>query len=199
MAYRIYLAGDLVFRRAALEIFDRLKALCAAHGLSGIAPFDGQAEIAGLPPGRQTGLKIVRADRELMDSCHGGLFCLDGFRGAADMDPGTAVEIGYMHAQAKPLAGYTADTRDYPARVRDMMQGDLRPRPPNTFGGSSGALEDPAGIMVHSEGFYQNAMTEGFIALSGGAVFADADVFAAADLALGRLAALLTDGPAPAD
>jgi nucleoside 2-deoxyribosyltransferase len=112
------------------------------------------------------------------------------------MDPGTAVEIGYMFAQGKPLCGYTVDARDYPAKVeayfRTAWQAGLRERPPLALGGASGSQEDPDGILVHSEGFTQNAMTEGFIRLSGGRVFAHADVDEAFRQAATHLASLLT-------
>jgi nucleoside 2-deoxyribosyltransferase len=180
---RVYLAGDLVFRPDGLAMFDRLREICAQLGMIGVAPLDGQAALQGLPPGEETILAIVAADRELMDGCDGGLFCLDPFRRAADMDPGTAVEIGYMFAQGKPLCGYTADGRDYPTKVaayfRAAWQADLRGRPALAFGGSSGSQEDPDGMLVHSEGLVQNGMTEGFIRMSGGRVCSDADVFAA--------------------
>jgi nucleoside 2-deoxyribosyltransferase len=93
---RIYLAGDLVFRRDADALFAAFKDICRAEGLEGVSPFDGQDSVA-----RQA-----------------GLFCVDPFRRAPDMDPGTAVEIGYMTAQGKKLAGYTVDGRTYPEKVR---------------------------------------------------------------------------------
>ncbi len=168
---RVYLAGDLVFRPDAEMIFADLKRLCAEAGLEGVAPLDGQMDLAGLAPGYETTLAIISADRDLMDGCDAGLFCLDPFRRAADMDPGTAVEIGYMMAQGKPLCGYTADGRFYPEKVRDYWRkawgSELRPR---TETGGSGGLEDTDGIIVHSEGMLQNGMTEGFIRLSGGNV-----------------------------
>jgi nucleoside 2-deoxyribosyltransferase len=185
---RVYLAGDIVFRPNAIEIFVRLKAICRGLGLDGLAPFDGQEAVLGLPPGEATIMAIVEADRDLMDQCDGGLFCLDPFRRTADMDPGTAVEIGYMFAQRKPLCGYTADGREYPRKVAayfaDAWRAGLRERPPlalggSSVGGSSGSLEDPDGVLVHSEGLVQNGMTEGFIRLSGGRVFADADFYEA--------------------
>ena len=33
------------------------------------------------------------------------------------MDPGSAVEIGYMYALGKPLCGYTSDGREYTQKV----------------------------------------------------------------------------------
>jgi nucleoside 2-deoxyribosyltransferase len=191
----VYLAGDLVFRPDALAIFERMRALCRAAGLDGLAPFDGQEAVRHLPPGPDTTLAIVQADRDLMDRCQGGLFCLDPFRRGADMDPGTAVEIGYMAAQGKPLSGYTVDGRSYPdkvaALVRNWNAGGMRPRTVLAAGGSSGALEDPDGILAHSDGFVQNGMTEGFIRLSGGTVHADPDLFTAFERAAAELAARL--------
>ncbi|MCQ8239437.1 nucleoside 2-deoxyribosyltransferase [Rhizosaccharibacter radicis] len=190
----IYLAGDLVFRPDALRLFERMRAICAGLGLQGLAPFDGQEAVRHLPPGPDTTLAIVRADRDLMDRCDAGLFCLDPFRRGADMDPGTAVEIGYMAARNKQLEGYTVDGRAYPEKVADYMRRHwnqaLRPRDRADdagAGGASGALEDPDGILAHSDGLVQNGMTEGFIRLSGGAVHVRdelLDAFAAAAAAL---------------
>ncbi len=180
---RVYLAGDMVFRPDALALFGRLRAICRDLGLAGVTPLDGQADLHGLPPGEATIMAIVAADRSLMDSCDAGLFCLDPFRRAADMDPGTAVEIGYMFAQGKPLCGYTVDGRGYPDKVAayfaNAWDATLQDRPPLSQGGSSGCRADPDGMLVHSEGMVQNGMTEGFIRLSGGRVFANADFHAA--------------------
>ncbi|TPG58086.1 hypothetical protein EAH89_08965 [Roseomonas nepalensis] len=194
----VYLAGDIVFRADALARFDRFRAICRAEGLTGLAPLDGQEDVQGLPPGEATLMAIVAADRALMDRCEAGLFCLDPFRRAADMDPGTAVEIGYMFAQGKPLFGYTADGRDYPAKVeaymRDAWGAPLRPRAPLALGGASGGMEDADGVLVHSEGMVQNGMTEGFIRLSGGRVLAHPDLDEAFRQAAAALAAHLRAG-----
>ncbi len=192
---QVYLAGDLVFRPDALAIFDRLRAICGELGLKGVAPLDGQAELQGLPPGEATIMAIVAADRDLMDRCDAGLFCLDPFRRAPDMDPGTAVEIGYMFAQGKRLCGYTTDARDYPAKVEAYFahawNGALQERPPLELGGASGSRQDPDGVLLHSEGLVQNGMTVGFIRMSGGEVFADAEFDTAFRKAATRLADLL--------
>lgn len=193
---RIYLAGDIVFRPDANTIFERLRTLCHAAGCEGVAPFDGQEDLRNLPPGEETTLAIVRADRTLMDSCDGGVFCLDPFRRAPDMDPGTAVEIGYMAAQGKPLVGYTIDGRSYPNKVasyfRDVWKEELRERTEVPCeGASSSIIEDPDGFLAHSEGFVQNGMTEGFIRLSGGIVYADPNFYHAFEKAVVDLAARL--------
>ena len=191
---RVYLAGDLVFRPGALALFERLRGICREVGIEGVAPLDGQAAVQGMPPGEATIMAIVTADRDLMDRCDAGLFCLDPFRRGADMDPGTAVEIGYMFGQGKALCGYTVDGRGYPSKVRsyfkDAWHGALRERAADGLA-ASGSLEDPDGMLVHSEGMVQNGMTEGFIRLSGGRVFADSDFIEAFRQAAAHLAGLI--------
>ncbi len=191
----VYLAGDLVFRPDAAAVFERMRGICASFGLTGLSPLDGQVALEGLPPGEATMLAIVKADVALMDTCDAGLFCLDPFRRAPDMDPGTAVEIGYMFARGKKLSGYTVDGRCYPDKVaayfRTAWRAELRPRVTAHEGAASGAMEDADGVMVHSEGMVQNGMTEGLIRLSGGRVFADPDLYAAFAAAAADLAARL--------
>ena len=193
-APRIYLAGDTVFRPGAEDLFRAMKDICARAGLEGVCPFDGQAEVDALAPGAETSLLIARLDRDLMDGCDAGIFCLDPFRRAADMDPGTAVEIGYMAAQGKKLVGYTVDGRPYPQKVaeyRKLAWGDsLRERKGT---GGSGTTEDADGLIVHSEGMVQNAMTEGFIRMSGGDVAVDPDMLTAFGKAIAILRRNLQD------
>ncbi|WBW74921.1 nucleoside 2-deoxyribosyltransferase [Schizosaccharomyces osmophilus] len=168
---KVYLAGDLVFRPDAYAIFEELKAICRQVGVVGMAPFDGQEEVEDMEPGIATSLAIATLDRNLMDVCDAGIFCLDPFRRAPDMDPGTAVELGYMSAQGKPLAGFTVDGRTYPDKVqayrKNAWDDELVPRASK---GGSGSLEDADGLIVHSEGMVQNVMVEGFIRMSGGIV-----------------------------
>jgi nucleoside 2-deoxyribosyltransferase len=73
----------------------------------------------------------------------------------------------------------------------DAWQSGLRDRPALELGGSSGSLEDADGVLVHSEGLVQNGMTVGFIRMSGGAVFTDADFDTAFRRAAFHLAAQL--------
>jgi nucleoside 2-deoxyribosyltransferase len=185
----------MVFLPDAREIFDCMKAICATHRLQGVAPSDNQTCLAGEPPGRDLSRAIAQADMSLMQSVSAGIFCLDGFRRGPEMDPGTAFEIGYMTALDKPLAAWTRDVRDYPTRVQEFFTGTfgltLSKGAIGTAGGISGSRRDPDGVLVHSEGCFQNAMVDIAIAVSGGQVFADHDwriafTAAIADLA-GRL------------
>jgi nucleoside 2-deoxyribosyltransferase len=192
---RIYLAGPMVFLPNPGGIFARMKAICDGLGLTGITPLDNQTGLEGLPPGPALIERIVRADIELMRSVDAGVFCLDGFRRAPEMDAGTAFEIGYMHALGKPLAGWTADPRPYPCKVQDYFSEvfglALTETLPGLSGGTSGLTRDPDGMLVHSEGCAQNAMVHIGIELSGGIVAAEADWERAFTSAAARLADLL--------
>jgi nucleoside 2-deoxyribosyltransferase len=114
------------------------------------------------------------------------------------MDPGTAFEIGYMHALGKPLAGWTRDPLLYPDRVAaffaTVFGQALTHTAPGAAGATSGALRDPDGILVHSEGCYQNAMAAMGIERSGGRVAADPDWAVAFEQAAAHLAAHLCAG-----
>ena len=192
---RVYLAGPMVFLPDPVATFVRMKAICDDHGLAGVAPLDNQIGLEGLPPGRDLIEQIVRADMALMRSVDAGIFCLDGFRRGPEMDTGTAFEIGYMQALGKPLAGWTADPRPYPQKVRDYFADvfalPLTVTPPGAAGGTSGLTRDPDGMLVHSEGCVQNAMVHIGIELAGGVVSADKNWEAAFIHAAARLADML--------
>ncbi|STX51003.1 Nucleoside 2-deoxyribosyltransferase [Legionella busanensis] len=172
---RIYLAGPMVFTPNAQEFFAKMKKICQDHGLEGVSPFDGQISINSKQTGKALTLEIVKADFELMDQLDGAIFCLDSFRRSTEMDPGTAVEIGYMKAQNKPMYGWTTDKRDYPQKVNDFFNQtyhlQIESNGLSNQLPSSGLQRDPDGILVHSEGMYQNGMTQGAIELAGGEVF----------------------------
>jgi nucleoside 2-deoxyribosyltransferase len=169
-----------------------MKAICAKHGLAGVSPLDNQMGLEGRSPTRDLVREIVLADIELMRRVKAGVFCLDGFRRGPEMDPGTAFEIGYMCALGKPMAGWTSDPRSYPSRVeaffKDAFGLMLHPAGAGGQGGTSGTLRDPDGILVHSEGCFQNAMTQVGIELAGGRVYADPDWTIAFDAAVRDLA-----------
>lgn len=176
---KVYLAGPMVFYADPPAIFGRMKEICALHGLEGHAPIDNQMGLQGAQADENLMLNIARADFELMDQCDAGLFCLDPFRRCPEMDPGTAVEIGYMYAQGKPMAGWTTDARLYPDKVsaflKDCFDEVPRVSGANEEGATSGALRDAEGLLLHSAGMMQNLMTQGAIELIGGRVCAASD------------------------
>jgi nucleoside 2-deoxyribosyltransferase len=198
---KVYLGGDLVFRKDAQQLFKAFKEACTAVRLHGVSPFDGQDEVEALPPGQETSLLIARLDRGLMDECDAALFCIDPFRRAADMDPGTAVEIGYMAAQNKPMAGYTVDGRSYHDKVQHYFeqawQTPLTEEKPEN-GGRVRWL-DADSMIVHSEGLLQNAMVEGFIRQAGGDIAVASDILTAFTSAAKDLAGLIYGASAKGD
>ena len=197
----VYLAGPTVFEPDPAALFDAMKAICARHGLDGVSPLDNQVGLEGSPSGKVLATAIVRADIALMRRVDAGVFCLDGFRRGPEMDPGTAFEIGYMHALGKPLAGWTRDVRSYPERVAgffaDRFGLSLTAADAGAQGGTSGTTRDPEGILVHSDGCYQNAMTQVGIELSGGQVSADPVWTVAFERAAAAMAARFAKAPRP--
>jgi nucleoside 2-deoxyribosyltransferase len=189
--FRVYLAGPMVFEPDPVAIFDRMKVLCLAQGVVGVAPLDNQIGLEGIAPGRDLLERIVRADIALMDRLDAAVFCLDGFRRGPEMDAGTAFEVGYMKALGKPIAGWTRDIRLYPERVGDFFGQRLMQTEAGSVGGTSGLLRDPDGVLVHSEGCVQNAMVHVGIELAGGIVAVDADWERAFSLAVASVAAQL--------
>ncbi len=178
-APRVYLAGPMVFYADADATFQRMKKICAECRLDGVAPLDNQLGLEGAPPGPSLNAAIYQADVGIMRSVAGALFCVDPFRRGSEMDPGTAFEIGYCAALGLPMAGWTSDARDYPEKVRALMQ-DVHGaplvalKPERKSGATSGALRDADGMLVHSAGLYQNLMIDMAIAASGGTVHAHA-------------------------
>lgn len=195
----VYLAGPTVFMTNADEIFETMKSILQRHRLTGVAPVDNQVGLEQLPPGEQLAEAIYLADEQLMRSADAAIFNIDPFRRGTEMDAGTAFEVGYCKALGLPMAGWTTDPRFYPDKVENYMRSvfgdELRTVARNDKGGTSGALRDPDGVLVHSEGMYQNLMIDMAIAKSGGRVFADSDWETAFEGAAEDLSRLVTDGP----
>jgi nucleoside 2-deoxyribosyltransferase len=102
---RIYLAGFDVFRADAIEHGRHLKALCAAHGLEGLYPFDNEVTQGLAPP--QPAALLCNANRAMINGCAALLANLNDFRGA-EPDSGTAFEVGMAVALGKPVWAYFA-------------------------------------------------------------------------------------------
>lgn len=192
---QVYLAGPAVFDPDPDAIFAVMKTICLRHNLQGVSPLDNQIGLEGAAPGRSLAHAIVQADIALMRRVDAGVFCLDGFRRGPEMDPGTAFEVGFMHALGKPLSGWTSDPRPYPERVLAYFEQTFQRRlvadEATGTGGRSGALRDPDGILVHSEGCMQNAMVHAGIELTGGAIAVHTDWQVAFDAAIRHLAGQL--------
>ena len=186
----------MVFEPDPTVIFDQMKSLCLAHGVTGVAPLDNQIGLEGIAPGKPLLERIVQADIALMHELDAAVFCLDGFRRGPEMDAGTAFEVGYMKALGKPIAGWTRDIRPYPQRVAEYFQSTfaqpLSHATPGSVGGTSGLRRDPDGLLVHSEGCLQNAMIHIGIELAGGLIAANADWRQAFNQAVASIASRLS-------
>lgn len=190
----VYLAGPMVFWPNADDVFNEMKRILMQHGLEGIAPVDNQASLESIPPGPLLAAAIYEADAQLMRRVDAAIFCLDPFRRGTEMDAGTAFEVGFCKALGLPMTAWTTDGRLYPEKVRDHIRAlsgeSLRQSGRNTTGAMSGALRDPDGILVHSDGMVQNLMIQQAIELGGGHVHVATrwqDAFAAAAEHLLRL------------
>jgi nucleoside 2-deoxyribosyltransferase len=117
---RIYLAGPLGFSEAGRAFHERVvKQGIEALGHVAVDPWAliDPAEIAivvSLPYGqerrdrwRELNATIGRTNTEAIDSCDIVFAVLDG----ADVDSGTAAEIGYAFARGKVILGYRGDFR----------------------------------------------------------------------------------------
>jgi nucleoside 2-deoxyribosyltransferase len=117
---RVYLAGFDVFRADAIEHGRYLKALCKAHGLEGLYPFDNEVE-QGLPP-HDTAAQICHANIEMIKRCDAVLANLNPFRGI-EPDSGTAFEVGMAVALGKPVWAYFQDTRTLREQIEHDAEG----------------------------------------------------------------------------
>jgi nucleoside 2-deoxyribosyltransferase len=115
-APRVYLAGPDVFLPDALEVGAAKERLCAEVGLIGVFPLDGPYERLGGCAPNEAGLVAFDICVELMDTCELAIANMTPFRGPS-MDVGTAVEVGYMYAQGKPVFGYSNAPGAYSDRV----------------------------------------------------------------------------------
>ena len=121
---KIYLAGPAVFHPAAKALFRYLKEVCAEHGLDGIAPLDGEGDWQSLPLAQQA-QAIRQANLDKIKACDGVIACISPFRGPG-ADAGTAWEMGYAEALAKPVLAWCEDTRPYLERVPSQKDQDGR-------------------------------------------------------------------------
>lgn len=124
MAYsgkrRVYLAGFDVFRPDAVEHGRYLKALCDAHGLVGLYPFDN--EVAPDLAAHQTARLICEANIAMIRNCDAVLANLNPFRGA-EPDSGTAFEVGMAVALSKSVWAYFEDTGTLREQIAHDAQG----------------------------------------------------------------------------
>jgi nucleoside 2-deoxyribosyltransferase len=118
ISIKIYLAGPLGFSEAGRAFHEqRIIPTLEALGHQILDPWADQGDVAAvlkLPLGaerrdewQRINPEIGRKNQRLIDECDMIFAVLDG----ADVDSGTAAEIGYGFAKHKPVLGYRGDFR----------------------------------------------------------------------------------------
>ena len=118
-APRVYLAGFDVFRQDAIEHGQYLKALCTAHSLEGLYPFDN--EVPTNLNKQQTASLICSMNIAMIQRCDAVLANLNAFRGL-EPDSGTVFEVGMAVALNKPVWVYF----DPQGSLRDQVPHNLQ-------------------------------------------------------------------------
>jgi nucleoside 2-deoxyribosyltransferase len=134
---RIYLAGPEVFLPNANEAGRVKCAVAAEYGFDGVYPLDASLDLSGFDKRAQATL-ISRSNEDLMRSCDAVIANLTPFRGAS-ADAGTAFEVGFMRALARPVLGYTNTPLDYVPRAETVR---ALPRLPFDADATDVAIED---------------------------------------------------------
>lgn len=122
---RIYQAGPL-FSDAERQWHEALKAKLVAAGHEPVWPGDLVHGEDVQRWGKDAVRRIMEVDRAALDSCQMVLALLDG----AQVDDGTAWEIGYAYARGIPVIGIRTDFRQAGetagSRVNAMIEASCR-------------------------------------------------------------------------
>ncbi len=159
---RIYLAGPDVFLPDAEQCAARKQAICARHGLTGVAPLDDlpdqPAAWAALPEWQ----RIAMRNERHMHAADALIANLTPFRGPS-ADVGTAYELGYMRALGRPVFGYSTTAVPFTQRSRDFSESRG-----GVVAGAGGIWHDADGMLIEQFGLTDNLMLEAAIVGSGG-------------------------------
>ncbi len=116
---KVYLAGPDVFAPNAVELGNRLKALCKANGFEGLFPLDNEIADSSLSK-KEKAFQIVKANMKMINSSDYVLANLSNFRGTElhpYCDSGTAWECGYAIGKNKIVIGYTNSFDSIPEEI----------------------------------------------------------------------------------
>ncbi len=147
---RIYLAGPEVFLTDAVSIGDQKKKICEAYGFEGIFPLDNILEL-NEPSPQENGLKIGRANEELIESCDIVIANMTPFRGAS-CDVGTAYEMGFGKALGKTVLAYSNNSDLFLKRNLDQL--------PNAKQVDEQTYVDGIGMTLENFGLIDNLMLD---------------------------------------
>jgi nucleoside 2-deoxyribosyltransferase len=135
----VYIAGPDVFYPDAERLAQEHKALCRRYGFEPMHPIDQPTLEAN---------HIYRTNIELLKSADAVVANLNPFRGA-EVDSGTAFEVGFAIASGKPVVGYIASAECLRDRVGRLI-GSLAIK--------DGAWRDGNGNLVENFGHSVNLM-----------------------------------------
>ncbi len=156
---KVYLAGPDVFLPDPIGMAERKRAICAAHGVSGIFPVDAHPqhpEEAHLP----RWLWIYRRNEAHMRDADAIIANLTPFRGPS-ADAGTVYEVGFMRALGKRVLGYSNVAEDFVPRTLGFLGAAARRD-------AEGRWRDGAAMAVEDFGLADNLMIDGGIQEAGG-------------------------------
>jgi nucleoside 2-deoxyribosyltransferase len=156
---KVYLAGPDVFLPDPHGMARRKRAICAAHGLTGIFPVDAHPqhpEEAHLP----RWLWIYRRNEAHMRDAEAIIANLTPFRGPS-ADAGTVYELGFMRALGKRVLGYSNVAEDFVPRSLGFLGTAARRD-------AEGRWRDGADMAVEDFGLADNLMIDGGIEQAGG-------------------------------
>ncbi len=168
---RVYLAGPDVFLPDVVQRAERLKHVCARHGLVGVFPLDPlpdePAGWSALPLARA----IARRNEAHIRRCDGLVANLTPFRGPG-ADGGTAYELGFARALGRPVFGWSNAAGSYLDRCA-LWPGATR---------QGRAWLDPDGLEIEAFGLPDNLMMACALSESGADMMADGPAAAWSDL-----------------
>ena len=116
---KIYLAGPDVFEVDAVQVGEKLKALCTEYGFLGLFPLDNVISTDGTE--YEAAKNIREANIKLIEESDIILANLAPFRGL-EPDSGTVYEVGYGMALGKKVYAYAADRREMITRIREAEE-----------------------------------------------------------------------------
>lgn len=135
----VYLAGPDVFYPAAQQLAEEHKALCRRHGFEPLHPIDQPT---------LTAKHIFDTNIELLKRADAVVANLEAFRGA-EVDSGTAFEVGFAIARGIPVVGYLLSNET----VADRVERYLGP-----LSSQNGVLRDSEGNVLENFGHPVNLM-----------------------------------------
>jgi len=149
---RAYLAGPDVFLPDGAAHARRKLAICARHGIEGLAPLNEDvASLHGMDQ-HNAWAAIYRKDIAMMEAADLMIANLTPFRGVS-ADSGTLIEVGWFLGRGRPVFGYSNSATPFDARTRAHLA----------------VLPDPMpGLAVEGFGLPDNLMIPGAVMQGGG-------------------------------